>query len=192
MSGLPSWSGRAAALALFFGVLLALYGALVEPLLSGRAETLRALEEAEAFLLRYQDIARSRPALERQIVELAAREQSKSAYLRGATDALAAAELQERVNAAITASGGTLSSTQPLPATDEGGFRRVAVRIQFSGPVGTVHAVLHTLESAKPFLLVDNLDLRSRAIRRPGGAEEVDPNLMVRLDLLGYLRPDRN
>jgi general secretion pathway protein M len=99
--------------------------------------------------------------------------------------------LQERVSAAITGSGGTLASTQPLPVAEEAGYRRVAVRVQFNGTIAAVHAALHALEAAKPFVLVDNLDLRSRTVRRPGGAEEIDPVLIVRLDLMGYLRPER-
>lgn len=191
MGALPAWASRSTALGVLALVMLLAYALAVAPLLSAYGETDRALVRARDNLVRYDELARARPALLRQIEDLRAREKSDSAYLQGATDALAAAELQERVSGAITGSGGTLTSTQPLPVAEEGGFRRVAVRVQFSGTIAAVHAALHALESAKPFVLIDNLDLRSRTVRRPGGGDDVDPVLLVRLDLMGYLRPDR-
>jgi general secretion pathway protein M len=191
MLALPRWTSRAAALGILALLIALVYALALAPILASYDAAERDLARARGDLARYEDLARSRPALMRQIDELRTRERANSAYLQAATDALAAAELQERVSAAITGSGGTLTSTQPLKVAEEGGFRRVAVNVQFSGTIAAVHAALHALEVAKPFVLIDNLDLRGRTVRRPGGAEEVDPVLLVRLDLMGYLRPER-
>ncbi len=50
--------------------------------------------------------------------------------------------------------------------------------------------VLYTLESAKPYLFVDNLDVRRRVQRRrrKQTQPEAESRLTVRFDLYGYIR----
>ena len=47
--------------------------------------------------------------------------------------------------------------------------------------------VFYDLESATPFLFLDNVEIRSRPARRASGPED-DPILEVRFDLYGYMR----
>jgi len=51
--------------------------------------------------------------------------------------------------------------------------------------------VLHGLEAGSTLLFVDNLEVSNRrARRRRNQPVEMDPTLLVRLDLFGYLRPE--
>ena len=186
---LPAWLSRVCALTLSVAVLAAIYVIVVAPLTGAHARVDEAIEETRDLLSRYQRMARSRPQLQAQLEELAQRQAESGMYLRGETDPLAAAELQERVNTAIDASGGALTSTQALPVTEADGFRRVAVSVQFTGTTEALQRAIYALEADKPLLQIDNVDVRSRAARRRAAEDAGNPALIVRFDLYGYRRP---
>jgi general secretion pathway protein M len=88
----------------------------------------------------------------------------------------------------LQANGGVLNSTQILDTTSEEGFRRLAVRVRMSGGSEALYKVFHALETERPFLFVDNVDINARTVRtREGQGETVE--LMVTFDLFGYMRP---
>ncbi len=187
---LPRWASRAAALLLLAGVLSGFYGLLVAPFLDARGEVEESLAQADELSARYERIGARRDALEAQLEALTAKQAENGVYLEGTTDTLAAAQLQERVGARIAASGGTLRSIQILPAKSDGDFRRVSLRVQFTGTIQALADLLYALETERTHLFVDNLDVRNRRARRRARTQEADPNLTIRFDLLGYLRPE--
>jgi general secretion pathway protein M len=83
-----------------------------------------------------------------------------------------------------------LRSIQTLPAEADGEFLRVAVRVQFTASLESIHHILYTLETNRPFVFLDNLDVRNRRVRRRKELENTDPDLTIRFDLAGYLRPE--
>ena len=187
----PGWVSRLAALALSAGVAFALYVFVVAPIVAGYAETHAAVAQAAEMLGRYRGIAAARPALQERLDALKARQSEIGAYLGGGTDALAGAELQELVNATVAKGGGGLRSVQILPVKADGGFRRIGVRVQMTATIAQVLRVLHGLEAGSTLLFVDNLEVSNRrARRRRNQPVEMDPTLLVRLDLFGYLRPE--
>ncbi len=111
-------------------------------------------------------------------------------FMAGETDGLASAELQGRIRAAVDAHGGSLRSIQTLPVISDGEFLRASVRVQFTAPMAAFHRILYALESEKPFVFADNLDVRNRRAKRRSGLEDFDPLLMIRFDLSGYLRQE--
>lgn len=187
---LPRWVSRSAALALLAGVAAAVFLLAVAPTLEAYGRTEADVREAVRLLQRYQRVASTRPAVEAQLAELEVRQAESGVYLSGATDALAAAELQDRVKAIIQASGGALTSTQALPVKTEGTLRRVSVRVQFTGTIETLHQAVYDLETYKPYLMIDNIDVRNRQRRRRANQPEPEARLTIRLDLYGYLRPE--
>jgi hypothetical protein len=121
---------------------------------------------------------------------LKSRQSEIGTYLGGETDALAGAKLQELVNATVAAGGGALRSVQILPAKADGGFRRIGVRVQMTATIAQVLHVLHGLDAGSTLLFVDNLEVSNRRARRRRKQQvEMDPTLLVRLDLFGYLTP---
>ena len=66
------------------------------------------------------------------------------------------------------------------------------IRVQLSGTTSALHKVLYRLESGKPFLFLDNLDIGNRRARRrrKNQTQDQNPELRVRFDLYGYLRED--
>ena len=187
----PGWVSRLAALALSAGVVLALYVFVAAPIVARYAETDAAVTQAAELLDRYRRIAAARPALQERLDALKSRQSEIGTYLGGQTDALAGAELQELVDATVAKGGGGLRSVQILPVKADGGFRRIGVRVQMTATIAQVLRVLHGLETGSTFLFVDNLEVRNRrARRRRNRPVEMDPTLLVRLDLFGYLRPE--
>ncbi len=187
----PGWVSRLAALALTGGVAFALYVFVAAPIVAGYAETDAAVAQAAELLDRYRRIAAARPALQERLDALKSRQSEIGAYLSGGTDALAGAELQELVNATVAKGGGGLRSVQILPVKADGGFRRIGVRVQLTATMAQVLRVLHGFEAGSKLLFVAKLDISNRrARRRRNQPVEMDPTLLVRLDLFGYLRPE--
>ncbi len=191
MSGsLPGWVGRLAAAALLFAVLGTAYLYVAAPLIVAYRTADEEIERARGLLIRYEAVAATRQGNQRQMDELSSRQVGSGVYLTGETDALASAELQGRVRSAVSAHGGSLRSIQTLPVKSDGEFLRASVRVQFTAPMAAFHRILYALESEKPFVFVDNLDVRNRRAKRRSGLEDFDPLLMIRFDISGYLRPE--
>ncbi len=187
----PDWVSRLAALALSAGVAFGLYIFVAAPIVASYAETDAAVAQAAELLDRYRRVAAARPALQERLDALKSRQSEIGNYLGGETDALAGAELQEKVNATVAAGGGALRSVQILPVKAGGGFRRIGVRVQMTATIAQVLRILHGLGAGSTLLFVDNLEVRNRrAPRRRNQPVEMDPTLLVRLDLFGYLRPE--
>ncbi len=191
MSGsLPRWVSRTAAVVLLLAILAMVYIYVAAPLVVAHRTTDEEIERTRDLLARYEAIGATRQTYQRQLEELSSRQVGRGVYLAAESDALASAELQGRIRAAVNAHGGTLRSIQTLPVKSEGAFLRVSVRVQFTAPMAAFHRVLYGLESEQPFVFVDNLDVRNRRARRRAALEDLDPPLMIRFDLSGYLRPE--
>lgn len=186
------WISRLAAALLLIVFLAAAYTFLLEPVVVGYRETDRQIEEVREQLPRYQRLAAMRWTLEDQMHQSAAEASSEGYYLSGGTDALAAAGLQDQVNALVQGKGGSLRSIQPMPGIDEEGFRRITLRVQMTATNEALFEILYALEAGTPLLFIENLDIQSRFIRRrtkEGGLQAVpdEPLLTVGFDLSGYM-----
>jgi general secretion pathway protein M len=161
----------------------------VAPLLAAFQDNASRIEQAEVLLRRYRALAEQRPAMADRLAaqqELAA---SAAGYLQGPSDALAAAQLQDRVKSAIEGAGGELLSTQILPARaieDIAVIRRVVLRVQFDVTIEGLAKALYELESGQPYLLIDQLSVREQRARRRDESE-MEARLDISLELSGYL-----
>lgn len=186
------WISRLAAMLLLIVALVAAYTFLLEPIVVGYRETDRQIEDVREQLARYHRLAAMRPVLEDQMRQSDGETSSEGYYLSGGTDALAAAGLQDQVNALVQGKGGSLRSLQPMPGIDEQGFRRITLRVQMTATSEALFEILYALEAGTPILFVDNLDIQSRFIRhRPKEgdlqAAPDEPLLTVGFDLFGYM-----
>lgn len=190
MTNLPKWASRTAAVSILFVLLGAVYLFVVGPLVDAYRSADEAIELTGDQLAHYKNISKNYPALKAQLEKLSRRQAASGVYLAGDTDALAAAGLQEDVSATIEKNGGKLRSIQILPVTNDGDFKRVSVRVQLTATLGAFTQILYTLEAGKPVVFVDNLDVKNRRARRTNKDQEQDPELVIRFDLFGYLRPE--
>ena len=144
-----------------------------------------AMDDATARLGRYSRVIGMREALQKKAIEVKAAEANRH-FLKGASPALAAAELQEQAKKILDENGGKLSSIQILPHKDDDLYRKVTVSLQLTAPLAAVKAMLYALESKQPYLFIDNFVARvtnNLAVRNEAATE---PDLIVQFDLIGY------
>jgi general secretion pathway protein M len=184
-------ASRSLALALLAVVLLAGYGLVVAPVIAAYRDTGAAIQEAQDLLQRYRALAAERTGLTDQLTALEQRAAKAGGYLEGATDALAAVELQDRVRRTIERAGGQLQSTQILPAAAVDAttpLRRAALRLQLAIATKGLQTMLYELETGQPYLFIDELTIRQRRVRPSKKEIPEEPVLDVSLEVFGYVR----
>lgn len=144
-----------------------------------------AIEQLTDRMERYHRIIAMTPVLKTGLEQIKARNGRKF-YLKNAAPALAAAEIQEIAKTVIGAQNGKLTSTQIIPHKDDGGYRQIAVNLQFSGSIASIQKILYELETRQPYLFVSNLNIRSRLASLYREMPGVEPEYFVQLDLTGY------
>ncbi len=185
-----SFLSRILALALLGAVLATLYLLAVRPMTEQYLHYRQSIDQSQDLLGQYGRLGASLPALQSQLDELDRRRVSAGTQLQGASDALVAADLQNRIKGIVDARGGQLTSTQILAAKDEAELRRIGIRVQMTATVDALYQIFYDLESGKPFLFLDNIDIRQRRARRRRKEAADDSNLAVRFDIYGYLRTE--
>lgn len=182
---------RLLAVGLLAGVLLAGYGLVLAPVIAAYQEVSRQIEESQLLLQRYRSLASQRPELSARLADLEQQAPKVGGYLKGPSDALAAAELQDHARAVIEGAGGSLRSTQILPvsaADSNVPMRRATLRIQLGIDITGLQKVLYQLETGQPYLFVDELTVRQQRMRRRSKEPEQEPVLDVSFEVFGYVR----
>ena len=184
------------ALALLLAVLGLVYLALVHPLftLPMRAADARIAELQERDA-RLRGLLAQRPQIERALATPEAQD-GGSGFLAEATAELAAAALiqrLERVVADASPGGRGCAIVNRTPLGDDAGggrYRPVTGQVRRRGGHAEKLAVLHALESGRPWLFVDALGITAqRYFAVPGAAQPQEGGLDVGFNLYGYLRP---
>lgn len=183
-------SSRLAALALLFVFGAGLWFAIVSPLAGLFTSYRETVEVAEVQGARLQRLAAMIPRLRIQLARARRDPSMRGQLLRGASDALAAATLQNRVKQVAGRNGLTLRSVQDLAPVQEEEFRRIGIRVAFEGDVAAIEKVFHALETSPTLLFLDNVQIRSRGggriARKPSRATAPENLLSVRFDVFGY------
>ena len=145
-------------------------------------------------LQRYQRLVATLPALRQALADEQSNDAFKAYYFDADTPAIAGAQLQSEVQDMVRSAGARPVSAQVLPSNEQDDPPRVRVRIQLQGTTEQLFDVLYRVESARPFLLIDQLSIRSQArsnqrrgrtARRTARPDNQD-QLTVRLDIFGY------
>ncbi len=192
MPRLSAITSRAFALFVLAALCAAVYVLVVEPVVGLYRSYDESMAQSRQLLDRYGEIASGVRDLEAALADLRDRRSPSGVYLKRQSDALAAAELHDGVKGVIEASGGGLKSIQALPVATDNTFVRVAIRVQMQGGIDALNEVFFALESGKPFIFLENVDIRSRQARRKrkdrsGKDAGKDVVLSVRFDAYGYM-----
>jgi general secretion pathway protein M len=146
-------------------------------------------------LSRYQRLVATLPGLRKELAREQANDDFKAFYFDAETPALAGARLQSEVQEMVRAAGARPISAQILPVDEEEQPPRVRIRTQFQGTTDELLDLLHRIESARPFLFVDQMSVRSttpraRSVRRRSARGSLPQRevgqLTIRLDVFGY------
>lgn len=163
------------------------------PWLRINGEYNQAISDVRDQIERFQRLQAEAPQIQDQLDALDREVSNASFYIDANTPALAAAELQKKVKAAVDSAGGKLTSTQSLQQKEEGNAQRVAVLVRMGGDVDALFKVVHKLEESSPLLFIDNLTVRNRPVPRRRRARKPQPaqgqySLDISFELSGYLR----
>ena len=159
-------------------------------------------EQLQDRLSRYQRMIAQRPHLEQRLSEIRQSDAVDVYYLSQDTPTLAATELQRRASQAVQSNGGSLTSSQVLPIEQENGFIKVAIRVQMNGDVEALNKAIHALESNRPTVFIDNVQIRSRRIRqrvprsanRSGRGVQIQTQIQLtaQFELAGYMQKGKS
>ena len=157
-------AGQALAVALTLLALLLVWEVVADPLIGWYGQRADEVSRQRLLAARMQARVAALPALRRQVATLRHAGPAKSALLAGRTDAIAAADLQGLIQDMATGAGTALSSTEALPARQQGAYRRVALRISFNATLPVLVQLLQSLDGSSPRMLVDDLQLHTSPI----------------------------
>lgn len=183
---------RLTALALVALAPASIYVAIVGPALDYYQETQREIDQSRALVQRYDRIARQLPQMKAAFAELRKVNPQRGDYLRAHERPLAVAELQGQVRQVIAAGRGQLVGSQVIGSLSETPRETVAIRIDMKvEPKGLLH-VLHRVETARPFMILNNLTVRpDTAPRLRATPKRPERQLLaVQFDVQSYLWGD--
>jgi general secretion pathway protein M len=144
----------------------------------------KILVQASDQLVRFQRVAATKPQVEARLAAVKAKD-VRSGFLKSSAPALAASEVQDRAKTLVEANGGRLNAIQILPHKDEGRYRQVGVNIQLSANMPALRRILHALEGERPYLLVDNLTIRSFQNINYKPSPGIEPEMYIQFDVVG-------
>lgn len=179
--------GRLAAMGILLTALLAVLQLAVVPAWKAYSAKGQQLEIARDQLERLQRLAAQLPALRTQVARLRDEDPLAPFLLQAANDALAAAELQERLKAITLAHDGRVLSTRVLKGAVDGPFEQVVVEARLEMSLEGLQDLLYEIQTKKPYLFIDDLSIMSRPQRRGSPAGGVSA-LETRVTLYGLRR----
>jgi general secretion pathway protein M len=183
---LPPILRRVLALVLLLAVPGLIYLGAVMPV---RAYYLGLVVEAaslEDALARYEKLGADRPVLAAQLRNAEDQEPDAALYLDGASDALAAARLQELLNAIVREHGGAIDSVRVMESMEEGPYRRVSVQLLIETRIEALRGILHGIETGKPYLFVKTIGIANVSGLRPDSPASEPADLDIRIEVYGY------
>lgn len=159
--GLAVGIGVLALVLVWFGV--------VDPVWSWFDDRTLLLEQRQALLERMHGIAATLPRMRAEAAAKPAQgNETGTILLPGATDAVAAADLQERIQKMASTAGANLTAVETLPATVSGQWHKVALRISLNAPWPVLMDLLRAIDESTTRILVDDVHFHSvTLIARP-------------------------
>lgn len=185
MARLTDGQRRAFAIGLAVLALLCVVAAVAVPVWLRHRHYDRALEDFGSQLARHERIAATKDATEAKLAALKGRQLNKL-FLKNPSPTIAASELQDLARAAIEAAGARLITVQIPAHRDEGRYRLVTVNINLSATGPALRRILHSLESAQPLVLIENVTVRQSIGTGFRPAPGTEPEMFVQFELTGY------
>ena len=148
------------------------------------AEGQERLEQAERFVGALEGLRAERDELKQKL------DQARSRLLPGATGAIGAAALQERVNTVAGQRNITVQSTQVMREEEVPPFRKVAVRLTLSGELKEFAGFLSELENGPQALRMPFMEISRRGAAVAGKPRSLSVNLEVSGYLLAQAEPE--
>ncbi|MCC7096570.1 MAG: general secretion pathway protein GspM [Thermomonas sp.] len=186
---------RWSALLLLLGVLGVSYLLVLQPLFATPlAEVEARIGELQVRNARLRSLLLLRPQIERRLADLNAQGNS---FLPQPSAELATAALVQQLEQVVgeaSPGGRGCAIVNREPLADERSlqepYKRVTVQVRLRCGNAETFKVLHALESARPYVFVDQLQITAqRYFAVPGSVEPQEGGLDVSFNLYGYVLP---
>lgn len=186
----PALLQRWIAVGLLAIVLLAVILAIIVPVVSKEMELRETKNNLVFRLQQYERILAKKDTVVASMDNIKQQQKQQGYFNSQETDALASAEMQEFIKKAIVDAGGQLSSTQALPVSNKDKFSRITVRVRMTGNSEVLRAVLYKIETSKPLIIIDQIDIRPTRGKRNRTTRQVDSTneLNVNFQAVSFMR----
>lgn len=143
---------------------LAWFG-VVDPAWSWFQNRAESLEQRQALLHRMREVAATLPAMRAEAkARSGARDPGGTTMLPGATDAVAAADLQERIQKMATDAGISLTAVETLPAAQDGKWHKVSLRISMNSSWPVLMDFFRSIERSPTRIMIDDVHFHSPTV----------------------------
>ena len=179
---------------LALGLLLAgilIFSMLVIAPVIGKGLELHETKNALIFRLQqYDRILARKDAVIASMAQIKSQHQEQGYFNNQSTGALASADLQKFIKQTIVEAGGQLTSTQALPVSNKDKFSRITVRVRMTGNSEVLRSVLYKIETSKPLIIIDQIDIRPMRGTRNRKTRQIDPSneLNVNFQAVSFMR----
>lgn len=191
MRPLSALEGRILAVSLLLALLLVLTAAVVSANRWAHRRYDEPIAERLDRIARYDRIAAQGGDLERAIDAVKAKNASRF-YLKSSSPSLAAADIQQVMQALLEADALRLESMQIAPHKDEGEHRRITLNLRLRGKLANIQHLFYALESTQPYLFIDNMIIQSSVRYNYVPTPGVEPDVIAQFDLSGYALVKKN
>jgi general secretion pathway protein M len=178
---------RGHALAVAIAVLGAVifYLVIVSPVLGYYNEQALIVQQRMDMAERFRTLAHELPSL--RTTDKKWRDQfGGEILLTGQSDADASATIQSMMKQTVEDAGSKLTTSEILPEKTEGDFRRVGIRIAFSGDLRLISSVLKSMAVSHPVLFSGDFDLHAGTDQDDSTAVAGADILTMTLDVYGF------
>ncbi len=186
IANLDQQQQRQMAIAILLSVVVVILGVTAGPVWYANASRQAALDDAQERLQRYELIATRDLELLPQYEALRQSQKSAGNQLRSDTAAVAGAELQRKVKDITARHSAQIVSTQILPASEEEGFVRIALRVRLRGVLPDLLRSIYDIETNEVHMFLDNLSLRNNAAGLRQRQMLIRP-MEAEFDLIAYM-----
>jgi general secretion pathway protein M len=171
-------NGQALALAIGILIVITAWFGAISPARDLYRDRADRLSKREVLLRDMHDLAATLQPNQSKVAA-ATDNAAPNTLLRGASDALAGAELQQRVQGMAGAVGARLTSTEALTADPVGNYRRIGLRVTLSAPWPVFIRLLAAVRLASPRMLVDDLRLSTSKLRGGDPANTMNGGFII-------------
>lgn len=158
--------GRLVALGILLIIVILLAHYLAFPAARHYAGIKQQIGAKQEEIQRYRGVLSALPALREAADELELSAPLRPFLLDGSNRALAAADLQKRLQNIASERGARIVSLRVRDAETDGPFERIPVDVHLQVGLAPLHDVLHAIETSRPALFTQAFSIQSRTSRR--------------------------
>lgn len=134
-------------------------------------------ERNETLAVRYEALVARAGMMAENLRRIETAPPERPLLFKGASEAQVVAALQEKVKQVLGDAGAAVSGLQTRPTRPRGPWRMAGLTVQFTADTPSLQKALHTLETGRPLVVIEALQVRSRG--PAGGPRPLDVSMEI-------------